>query len=445
MTKHTSPRNPRALRTCVTGVIGALVVAGCSAGDIGGGGDDGDGVTISFLVGNAQDDVAAAEQVAEDFMAENEGIIVDVETRPAGGEGDNIVKTRLATETMNDVFVYNTGSLFQALDPAQNMVPLTGEGWLADVDESFLPTVSAGEEVYGAPFGTAMGGGVLYNTRVYEELGLEVPMTWEDFMANNAAIDDAGLDPVIQTYQETWTSQLFVLGDFHNVAAAEPDFAEQYTANQAKYASSPAAIRGFEHLQEVHDAGYLNDDFASAGLEDGLRKVASGEGVHYPLLTAPIGTIYTVAPDQADDVGFFALPGDDASTNGLTYWTPAGLYIPTTTEGEELEAARALIAYAASPAGCNSFTEGYAPVGPYVVEGCELPDDVPPAVADLGEYFEEGAIASPALEFLSPVKGPALEQITVEVGSGIRSAADGAALYDQDVEKQAQQLGLEGW
>ena len=46
---------------------------------------------------------------------------------------------------------------------------------------------------------------------------------------------------------------------------------------------------------------------------------------------------------------------------------------------------------------------------------------------------------------MSPVKGPALEQITVEVGSGIRPAQDGAALYDQDVKKQAQQLGLEGW
>ena len=60
-------------------------------------------------------------------------------------------------------------------------------------------------------------------------------------------------------------------------------------------------------------------------------------------------------------------------------------------------------------------------------------------------YFEAKDKTTPALEFVSPVKGPALEQITVEVGSGIRKAADGAALYDQDVKKQAQQLGLPGW
>lgn len=73
-----------------------------------------------------------------------------------------------------------------------------------------------------------------------------------------------------------------------------------------------------------------------------------------------------------------------------------------------------------------------------------MPDDVPGMVKDLQAYTDAGN-SSPALEFLSPVKGPALEQITVEVGSGIRSAADGAALYDEDVKKQAEQLGLPGW
>ena len=69
---------------------------------------------------------------------------------------------------------------------------------------------------------------------------------------------------------------------------------------------------------------------------------------------------------------------------------------------------------------------------------------MPGFLKDMQVYFDNGQ-TNPALEFLSPIKGPNLENITVEVGSGIRSAADGAALYDEDVKKQAQQLGLEGW
>ena len=102
-----------------------------------------------------------------------------------------------------------------------------------------------------------MGGAVLYNKPVYEQAR---PAGAEDLgrVHGQQREDQGGRDvaPVIQTYRETWTSQLFVLGDFHNVSAAEPDFADKYTKNQAKYATSPAALKGFEHLQEVHDAGY---------------------------------------------------------------------------------------------------------------------------------------------------------------------------------------------
>jgi raffinose/stachyose/melibiose transport system substrate-binding protein len=69
---------------------------------------------------------------------------------------------------------------------------------------------------------------------------------------------------------------------------------------------------------------------------------------------------------------------------------------------------------------------------------------VPQVVKDMQTYIDAGN-SSLALEFLSPVKGPSLEQICVEVGSGIRKAGAGASLYDEDVKKQAQQLGLAGW
>jgi raffinose/stachyose/melibiose transport system substrate-binding protein len=43
------------------------------------------------------------------------------------------------------------------------------------------------------------------------------------------------------------------------------------------------------------------------------------------------------------------------------------------------------------------------------------------------------------------VKGPSLEQITVAVGTGQMTPEEAGAAYDEDVVKQAQQLGLEGW
>ncbi|QQR39476.1 ABC transporter substrate-binding protein [Devosia rhizoryzae] len=398
---------------------------------------------LQFLIDNGPQSVAVAEAWVAAFTEQNPDVTIDIEVRPGGGEGDNIVKTRLATGAMADVFFYNSGSLFQAINPVQNLLPVTNEPWQEGIQDSFKSVVSAGGEVYGTPFAPAMGGGIFYNIPIYEELGLEIPTTWEEFMANNEKIKAAGKTAVIQTYGETWTSQLFVLADFFNVLAAEPDFAEKFTANEAKFATSPAALRGFEKLQEVYEAGYLNADFGAATYPDGLRMVATGEGAHYPMLTFGVGAIAETLPDNLQDVGFFAQPGDSADSNGLTTWMPDSVYIAKSTANPAL--AKAFVGFIGSPEGCDIRNEAVGATGPYMIEGCELPEDVPPAVADMLPYFQEGGQNAPALEFLSPVKGPALEQITVEVGSGIRPAADGAALYDEDVRKQAQQLGLAGW
>jgi raffinose/stachyose/melibiose transport system substrate-binding protein len=442
-------RSPRPRRAAIAGVVGAslFVLAACGDDAAAPEGDASvpeEDVTLSILVDNAPANVATVEALGAAFTEQNPNVTFEVEQRPGGGEGDNIVKTRLATGDMTDLFFYNSGSLLQALNPGESLVPLTDEPWAASLVEPFPATVTAGEELYGAPVGTAFAGAMFYHKPTYEELGLEIPQTWDEFMANNEEVQAAGITPVIQTYQDTWTSQLFVLGDFHNVLAENPDWADEYTANEAKYASDETAIRGFEKLQEVNEAGYLNEDFASATFVQGMEKVATGEGAHYPMLTGAISEVITNTPDLVEDIGVFGIPGDDAASSGITIWAPNALYVPRSTEGAQLDAARAFLEFVVSPEGCDVQSESTEPTGPYLVDGCELPDDVVPGAEDLQTYFDEER-TSPALEFLSPVKGPALEQITVEVGSGIRGAEDGAALYDQDVEKQAQQLGLEGW
>jgi raffinose/stachyose/melibiose transport system substrate-binding protein len=439
-------QHPRRLRLLpvVSVAVGALALAGCSAGSIRGGGSGGsDSKTLTFLADDSEGSVALANGLAKGFEATNKGVTVKVETRPQGSEGDNVVKTRLSTGDMDDVFMYNTGSLLQALDPAKNLVPVDDLVTPDKTEESFLQTVKSGSHVYGAPFGTAQAGAVLYNKKVFAKAGVQVPKTWDEFMANNAKLKAAGVAPVIQTYKDTWTSQLFVLGDFHNVAATDPSWAQKYTKNQAHYSEQPA-IEGFQRLEEVHKAGYENKDFASATLVDGLDMLATGKGAQYPILTGAAAAMYSAHPEAKNDVGVFPIPGNDAASNGLTIWTGGGVYIPKSTTGDKLSLAKKFIAFANSRQGCDAQTKAYPPTGPYFTKSCSLPAGLPAAVTEIQKYFDDGDV-TPALEFASPVKGPALEQICVEVGSGISSAQKGAKLYDEDVKKQAQQLNLPGW
>lgn len=401
-------------------------------------------VTLTYLVDDSQPTQDTVQALVDAYTALHPNVTINVEKRPGGTEGDNIIKTRLATDDMPDIFWYNSGSLLQGLKPTETLVDLANEPFIANIQEAFLPTVSQNGQVFGVPSGTAMGGGILYNTKVYEQLGLSVPTTWAEFEANNEAIKAAGITPVIQTYGDTWTSQLFVLADFFNVAQAVPTFADDYTANQAKYATTPAAMAGFSYLAEGFEKGWYQQDFATDKFDQGLSKLASGEGAHYPMLTFALSAIAANWPDQVGDIGFFAQPGADAAKNGATIWMPAGTYIPKTTTGEKLAAAKDFLAFIASVEGVDAVNAMQQPAGPFMVKGSTLPDTVVPAVRDLAAYVDAGN-NGPALEFVSPVKGPSLEQITVAVGSGQMTPEEGAVTYDNDVEKQAKQLGLPGW
>lgn len=406
------------------------------------GGASGAAVTLTYLVDDSQATKDTAAALVAAYTAKHPNVKINIETRPGGTDGDNLVKTRLATGDMDDIFWYNTGSLLQALHPTDTLVDISKEPYIANIQDVFLPTVSQNGQIFGVPSGTIMGGGVLYNKKVFEKYGITVPKTWAEFAANNDKLKAAGMPPVLQTYGDTWTSQLFVLADYYNVAQANPNFAADYTANKIKFASDPAAAEGFGYLEEGNKKGWYQKDYATTKFEQGLKMLADGQVAQYPQLSFTISTIATNSPNEVNDIGFFGLPGKDASKAGSTVWMPAGTYIPKTSK--HIAEAKDFLGFIASLEGVDAITAKVPPAGPYAIKGSKLPDSVLPAVKDIAAYIDSGK-STPALEFFSPLKGPNLEQICVAVGSGQMPAATGADNYDKDVQKQAQQLGLPGW
>jgi raffinose/stachyose/melibiose transport system substrate-binding protein len=427
---------PFRLAGAAVAAVALLTVAACGSSDSGGGSGK---TKITLLIDNGPGTVALAEGVVAAFEKANPDITVRTDTRPGGSDGDNLVKTRLSTGEMSDVFWYNSGALLQALAPAKTLVDLTNDPAIKDVDKSFLPVVSQDGKVYGAPWGASFGGGVLYNKAVYAKLGLQVPKTWADFLANSDKIKAAGITAIEGSFKDTWTTQLIVLGDFANVHKAVPTFADDYTANKAKYATTPAALNSFQKMAELTAKGYYNKGAGSTTEPQAMTALASGKAGQYPMLSA---TISELEADQLSNIGFFGLPGDDAASAVATIWEPGGQYIPKS--GKHIEAAKKFVAFTASVPGTQAQAAAVPPTGPYLITGSKLPDNAPQAAKDLQVYVDAKATI-PALEFLSPVKGPSLEQITTAVATGQTQAQAAAAQYDKDVTKQAKQLGLPGW
>ena len=162
----TSNRRGRARRVVAITIVGAFALAACgdddddadepadrsteettsestagaddtTAGGGSGAGEEvagGEEVEITFLTNNDPNNVTTAEAVIAAFESAHPNVSVQLDTRPGGSEGDNLVKTRLATGDMADVFEYNSGSLFQAIAPETNLQPITDQPFVADLD-----------------------------------------------------------------------------------------------------------------------------------------------------------------------------------------------------------------------------------------------------------------------------------------------------------------------
>lgn len=93
------------------------------------------------------------------YTAANPDVTFEVENRPGGAEGDTLVRTRLATGEAGDILQYNSGLLFQALNPVEQLTDLSDIP--AKVIDSFKPVVTATDgTMRGVPYGSAMGGGI---------------------------------------------------------------------------------------------------------------------------------------------------------------------------------------------------------------------------------------------------------------------------------------------
>ncbi|PKG21906.1 ABC transporter substrate-binding protein [Niallia nealsonii] len=419
------------------------ILAGCNSSEEStSNGKNSNGTTLTLLMDNQSPATMEGFQAVAAEFEKKYHIKTEIETRPGGSEGDNLVKTRLSTGDMTDLVSYNSGSLLQALNPEKNFLDLTNEPYMDKILDTFKTAVTVNNKVFGVPVGSFNSGGWLYNKKVYKELGLSIPKTWDELMKNNEKIKETGKTAVIGTYKDPWTSQVIPLADNYNVLAESPTFPEDFTANKTKMATTPAVVRSFAKLAEINEKGYMNKDFNSTGYEAGIKMLVDGNGVQYPLISFALTSIAKLYPDEIDNIGFFPQPGESADKNGITAWVPGAIYINKTSE--HVEEAKKWAEFFVTPEAVQLFMSKSAPTGPIAIKDVSLPDNVYAAVKDMLPYFNEGKTA-PALEFLSPLKGPNLPQITSQVGGGMISAKEGAASYDKDVEKQAKQLGLKGW
>lgn len=416
----------------------AGLLAGCESGKEKKQGTDGKQMTELTMSIDSDVTLAGFKEAAK--LAEKQiGIKVKVETRPGGSDGDNVVKTRLASGDMADLCAYNSGALLKALNPSQYFLDISKEDFAKKLDETYKSSVSENGAVYGVPFTSTQAGAVIYNKEMYKKYNLQVPKTWDEFLSNCDTLKKNGETAVLGTFADSWTAQVPFLGDNYNLMEADQGFVKELEAGKAKWETTPAALRSFEKMADL--TPYFNKDYLATSYDDGCEMMAKGKAGHWFILTQALSNIYELyGEDKVNGLGVFGVPGDDASHNGLTVWMPTSIY-GNKNSGKK-EAILKFMKFYTSKAALDAYTSAVLPDGPYCIKDYKLPPKAYDAVADdMQSYFDQGK-TNVAMEFLTSVKGSDCPAICQELGSGQTTAKEAAKKYDADCAKQARQLGL---
>ena len=305
--------------------------------------------TITVMA--SQDWIKPAEMELAEMFEEETGIHVDYQVIPAD-QYFNVLKTKLNAGEATDIFGGQTGQsdLKLQYDVETNAVPLTGEEWASRMDPAAIEMSSLDGVLYGAEIWDIVASNyfvTVYNTQIFEDLGIDVPTDFDAFKAACTTILDAGITPIYEPVSDGWHHVLWFPMVGPAFEAAEPGLADSLNANEATFAGNENMTTAMAQINELHEMGCFGDNALSDMYSDTSRALASGE---YAMTVAPLSMPASVAADYPDVdpsiFGFFPIP---TFGNQFQPVHPAGPAKFIYSGSENIEAAKQFLAYLMEP------------------------------------------------------------------------------------------------
>ena len=292
-------------------MAGMLTVTGC------GGSSDGDssakgGKTELELFSSKAENKDVLQQLVDKFNETHEDVTIKI-TAPA--DAGTVLKTRMAKNDMPDIVMMGGDNNYTEVESAGMLVDLSDQDYISNIQDSYMQMVydvnkDKEEKAYGVPYATNASG-VIYNVDKFEELGLEIPKTWDEFIDVLDQIKDAGEQPLLMTYKDAWTS----LCPWNSMA---PDLQPEGFTDDRKEGKT-TFVGTHEEIVEKYLTllDYAQDDFMGLTYDDGNKAFANGDSV---MIINGNWAINQYKSANADlNVNMFALPAsNDESKNYVT-------------------------------------------------------------------------------------------------------------------------------
>lgn len=339
-----------------------------------------DDVTITVWSWRTEDEDAYNE-IFDVYEEANPGVTVEF-VPFVNTEYNNILATGLTGEGGPDVVQLRAYGGIQPLIEAGQLMSLDDVSSLENFTDAILKGATGLEDgsVYGVPFGV-QALGAFYNVGVFEELGLEEPETWDDFIAVLDALAEAGYIPLGNPALDTW-----MLPILHDAVAASryggPEFQEAVLAGDTDF-TDEAYVASIQVLADLQP--YLPPDVVGVSYNDARTLFISELSPIFIGGSFEIGFWQNEAPDM--EVGMFMVPPPPDSLTGplVPSWMDGSYGVNALTDVPE--ASLALVEWMGTAEFGQMFSDKIKQISPV--------DGVTPEEPLLAE-FAEGMASNPA-------------------------------------------------
>ena len=289
------------------------------------------GETVEITMFHRFSDGASKEffdEVAEAFHEEHPNITVNM-TSADNANYKQEINVKLASNEAPDIYFVWSGVYAQNFADGGRALDLTGyiqedTEWSDGIISNQFGPFTFDEKIYGVPI-IMDGKTFYYNKEIFEELSLEVPENWEDFMTVLDAISKTDYIPISLGNQEDWATGHYMTTLNQRMVDADT-LAADY-ALEGDF-SDPQYVAALERLMEL--APYFTPDFNATSYDTGINDFTSGKAAIY---YEQFNQVQYIQPAEFE-WSWFDFPDiaeGDGDQNALT-GAPQGFMISADTE-----------------------------------------------------------------------------------------------------------------
>lgn len=221
------------------------------------------------------EDRSAYEQIIEEFENENPDIKINFQPYEST-EYNTILTNSLVSGTGPDIVQIRPYSGSRTIADNGYLLPLDDVPGVLDIDESYLEAAKGSDgHVYGVPL-TLNAGVIFYNQNIFDDLGLEVPETWNELIEVSKKMKENDITPIAQGGRDA-----YLLSMLHGVispSAYGSDYVEDVIDGTADLRDD-RMVKSLERMEELEE--YLPKDFIALDDNDAQAMFYAEEAAMY--------------------------------------------------------------------------------------------------------------------------------------------------------------------